>query len=79
MSNVIWSKESCPFCVRAKHEFTKRGMEFEERKIGTNGWTKEQLLEAVPNARTVPQIFIDDLYIGGYTELVDYLDQRFKP
>jgi len=79
MNIEIWSKPNCPFCVRAKHEFTKRGYEYSEKIIGTNGWTREHLLEKVPNARTVPQIFIDDLYIGGYTELVDYFDQRFKP
>mgnify|MGYP003328769383 CR=1 FL=1 len=36
-------------------------------------WTKEQLLEAVPTARTVPQIFIDDKLIGGFTELKKHL------
>jgi len=28
----------------------------------------------VPNARTVPQIFIDDKYVGGYNELLDFLE-----
>ena len=32
-------------------------------------WTREQLLEAVPEARTLPQIFLDDKLIGGFTEL----------
>ena len=50
----------------------QRGIEFEERKIG-DGWTREELLEAVPTARTVPQIFIDNILIGGYTELNRYL------
>ena len=35
-------------------------------------WTKEQLLEASPNARTVPQIFLDGQLIGGFTELDEY-------
>jgi glutaredoxin len=34
---------------------------------------KEELLEAVPTARTVPQIFIDDQLIGGFTELKQHL------
>ena len=42
--------------------------EFEERNI-MHGWTKEQLLEAVPNARTVPQIFLDEELVGGFNEL----------
>jgi glutaredoxin 3 len=45
-----------------------KGIQFEERKIG-DGWTKEDLLEAIPTARTVPQIILDGQLIGGFTEL----------
>ena len=68
MKAVIWSKDHCPYCVQAKTLLEMKGIEFEERKIGS-GYTKEDLLEAVPNARTVPQIFLDGELIGGYTEL----------
>lgn len=72
MKAIVWSKYHCPFCDQAKMLLKQRGIEFEERKIG-DGWTKEELLEAVPTARTVPQIFIDNILIGGYTELNRYL------
>lgn len=65
---VIWSKDNCQFCDQAKQLLKMKGIEFEERKIG-DGWTKEQLLEAVPTARTVPQIFLDEEYVGGFNEL----------
>jgi len=65
---VIWSKHNCSFCDQAKALMQQKEIEFEERKIG-DGWTKEELLEAVPNARSVPQIFLNDEYVGGYTEL----------
>jgi glutaredoxin len=68
MQATIWTKDSCAFCVQAKQLLEGKGIEYEERKIGKE-WTKEQLLEAVPNARTVPQIFLDSEYVGGYTEL----------
>jgi len=68
MTAIIWSKDHCPYCVQAKELLEQKGIEFEERKIG-DGWTKEQLLEAVPNARTVPQIFLNDELVGGFTEL----------
>jgi glutaredoxin len=68
MRATVWSKDNCPYCVQAKALLNKKGIEFEERKIG-DGWTKEQLLEAVPNARTVPQIFLDGELVGGFTEL----------
>ena len=66
---VVWSKDSCPFCVQAKALLKQKNIEFEERNINQGDWTKEQLLEAVPTARTLPQIFLDDNYIGGFTEL----------
>ena len=69
---VIWSKYHCPYCDQAKALLKMKGIEFEERNINED-WTKEQLLEAVPTARTVPQIFLDDKYIGGFTELKKHL------
>ncbi len=68
MKATIWSKKSCPFCVQAKDLLRVKGIDFEERIIG-EGWTKEQLLEAVPDARTVPQIFLGEEYVGGFTDL----------
>lgn len=69
MRAIVWSKDACPFCVQAKNLLTSRGIEYEERNISTGTWTKEQLLEAVPGARTLPQIFLDDQHVGGFTEL----------
>lgn len=68
MKAIVWSKDHCPYCVQAKNLLSQKNIEFEERKIG-DGWTKEQLLEAVPDARTVPQIFLDGELVGGFTEL----------
>ena len=68
MKAIVWSKDHCPYCVQAKTLLSQKGIEFEERKIG-DGWTKEQLLEAAPDARSVPQIFINDELVGGFTEL----------
>lgn len=72
MKAVVWSKDHCPFCDQAKNLLKMKGIEFEEKKIG-HGFTKEDLLEAVPTARTVPQIFLDDQLIGGFTELKTHL------
>jgi glutaredoxin 3 len=72
MKAIVWSKDPCPFCDQAKALLTQRGIAFEERRIGA-GYTREQLLEAVPTARTVPQIFLDDTHIGGFTELKTHL------
>ena len=72
MKAVVWSKYHCPYCDQAKALLKQKGIEFEEKKIG-DGYTREDLLEAVPTARTVPQIFLDGELIGGFTELKTHL------
>ena len=72
MKAFVWSKYQCPYCDQAKALLIQKGIQFEEKKIG-DGYTKEDLLEAVPTARTVPQIFINEQLIGGFTELKQHL------
>jgi glutaredoxin 3 len=69
---IVWSKDACPFCVQAKALLESKGIDYEERNV-MHEWTREQLLEAVPTARTLPQIFLDDVHIGGFTELRKHL------
>jgi glutaredoxin 3 len=73
MNAIVWSKPNCPYCEQAKALLNKKGVVYEERRIG-DGYTREQLLEVAPTARTVPQIFLGDQLIGGYTEL----ERHFK-
>jgi glutaredoxin len=75
MQALIWSKDMCPYCDRAKSLLKQKGIQFEERKIGA-GYTKEQLLESVPTAKTVPQIFLDGKLIGGYDQLKALFDTQ---
>lgn len=72
MKAIVWSKDQCPYCDQAKALLKSRNIEFEERNI-QHGWTREQLLEAVPNARSVPQIFLDEELVGGFNELRKHL------
>ena len=71
---VLWSRDLCPYCVKAKNLLEIKGISYEERNISAGIWTREQLLEACPEARTVPQVVIDDVVIGGY----DRLEEHFK-
>lgn len=68
MKAIVWSKNQCPYCDQAKNLLKMKGIEFEERNIN-NGWDREDLLAAVPGARTVPQIFLEGELVGGFTEL----------
>lgn len=73
MKVIIWSKDQCAFCDQAKRLLESKNIDYEERNINRGPWTKEQLLEAVPQARSVPQIFVDDEYVGGFNELREVL------
>ena len=85
MHAVIYTKDNCPYCTKAKMLMTNRGITYDEKLVNSTGpdnrelkenqsWsTREQLLEAVPTARTFPQIWLGDLYIGGCDALETYL------
>ena len=74
MTAIVWSKDTCAFCDQAKALLEQRSIAYEERKIGY-GYTREDLLAAVPTARTVPQIFMNNNHVGGFTELRQYIEQ----
>ena len=71
---IVWSKDNCTFCDQAKALLQQRNIAYEERKIGY-GYSREDLLEAVPTARTLPQIFVNNNHIGGFTELRKYIEE----
>ena len=74
MKAIVWSKDNCTFCDQAKALLEQRNIAHEEKKIGY-GYTREDLLEAVPTARTVPQIFVNNNHVGGFTELRKYIEE----
>lgn len=75
---IVWSQYHCAYCDRAKKLLTSYGIKYQERIIGMDegNWSKQDLIKAVPNARSVPQIFLGEKYIGGYTELQKYLNDN---
>jgi glutaredoxin 3 len=66
---VIWTQPDCIYCKKAKALLLQLGYTYIEKKI-TEGYTKKDLLTEVPTANTVPQIFLDGYYVGGYSDLV---------
>ena len=72
MSNKveIYSKENCTYCVMAMNFFDSKGISYKVYSADNPDIFKE-MLERNPSARSVPQIFIDDILIGGYTDLVE--------
>ena len=70
----IFGKPMCPFCEKAKQLCETRELEYTYKSLGTD-YTKEELLENFPGARTVPQIRINGKNIGGYDQLGPYLEE----
>ena len=68
MKAVVWSKPGCPQCVSAKQLLKTKGIEYEEKNIA-QGYNIQDLLELVPNAKTMPQIWLDEQHIGGFSDL----------
>jgi glutaredoxin 3 len=65
----VWSQTNCPACTEAKKILSNYAIEYKEYMIGVNGYTKKDLISKVPEARSVPQIFLDGKLIGGLNEL----------
>lgn len=73
MKAIIYSTTVCGYCQMAKTLMTKHKIEFEEFIVGQD-ITKEELVETLgKDVRSVPQILVDNNYVGGYTELSKFL------
>ena len=76
-SAVIWSQQGCVHCETAYRILSTRGYHVDFRKIGEGEqYTKQDLLDVVPAARSVPQIFVNGEYVGDLTSLRKYLVVR---
>ena len=65
---LVYSKEICPYCVRAKSLLQRKGAAFTEIKI-TDEETKNEMMKKSGGRMTVPQIFIGDFHVGGCDDL----------
>lgn len=65
---VVYTKESCPYCIRAKNLLNQKGVPFVEHNLENKPQELAELKERT-GWKTVPQIFIDGQLIGGFSEL----------
>ena len=68
--SVVYSQPNCVGCTAAKTILRQAGHQVQEKCLTEY---KDELLALVPGAKSVPQIFINDKYIGGLTELRQYI------
>jgi len=73
MSAVIYATEWCAYCRRAKGLLDSKGIAYEEQLVGEDIELDEVSEKVGRKVSTVPQIFLDGEYIGGYAELARHL------
>jgi glutaredoxin 3 len=67
----IYTKFTCPYCMRAKMLLDQKGVEYEEYEISGQAEKRAEMIQRAGGRTTVPQIFIDDRHIGGSDDLYD--------
>ena len=73
---IVYSASWCGPCKYAKQLLEEKGIEFEEIDIEKKGISRDDLYK-ITGGRTIPQIVIDNINIGGYTDL-QQLDKMGK-
>jgi len=72
MSHItIYSTGTCPICDKAKLLFKKWNLDYQEYRVDLDKTALKNMLTITNHARTVPQIVIDNKWIGGFSELTE--------
>lgn len=67
----IYSTGTCPICDKTKTLLSKWGIDYEEARIDLDRGLLQEFSRVTNGARTVPQITIDERWIGGFNELTE--------
>ena len=65
----IYTTQVCPYCVRAKDLLKRKGVTHQEIRVDTDDSARDLMLERAKGRRSVPQIFIDGVHVGGCDDL----------
>ncbi len=66
---VMYTTGNCPYCVRAKHLLQKKGVTWKELRVDENPDLRPEMEARSGGRRTVPQIFIGDVHVGGFDDM----------
>ncbi len=75
---TIYSKQVCPYCVKAKRLLDKVGADYNEIDISQSPELREQMIHDSGGKKTVPQIFIGAKHIGGCDDLYEIGEEKLK-
>ncbi|ALU43119.1 MULTISPECIES: glutaredoxin 3 [Pseudoalteromonas] len=67
---VIYTKDYCPYCHRAKALLDSKGVTYTEYDIGAQPELREEMISKANGGHTVPQIFIKEQHIGGCDDMM---------
>lgn len=70
----IWGKSQCAYCEQAKAFCEQNHYQYEYRQLDVD-FTREEVLEHFPGARTFPQIVVNGAKIGGWDQLKPYIEE----
>lgn len=74
---IIYSSAFCPYCQWAKNMLNEKNVDYQEIRIDQVDGAQEEMLSKSNGQMTVPQIFIGDTHVGGYTDMAE-LDRQGK-
>jgi len=78
MKIVIYSKNNCVYCTKAKNLVKNLGLDYEEKTMESFDSVDKMLEDIGKPVRQMPQIKIDEELIGGYNQLVEYFEKQGK-
>ncbi|MBE0552710.1 MAG: glutaredoxin 3 [Rhodobacteraceae bacterium] len=65
----IYTTPTCPYCIAAKRLLTKKGVDFTEIDVAADPTLRLKMTERAGGRRTVPQIFIGGIHVGGCDDI----------
>ena len=70
----IYTTQTCPYCMMAKRLLTRKGAAFTEIDVGRQPGQRATMTSRAGGRRTVPQVFIGGVHVGGCDDLHDLDD-----
>jgi glutaredoxin 3 len=68
----VYTNKGCPACVNAKRLFDRKGVPYDEKKLGSSARTDREFQIRTKGSKSVPQIFIDGQWLGGFDDVLAY-------
>ena len=65
---MMYTTGFCPFCVMAKRLLSQKGAPYEEVRVDTDAAKRDEMMK-LTGRRTVPQIFVGEMHVGGFDDL----------